>query len=491
MRLRWRVVGLTAALFAACGLQAWGAATTPCRVDGIAHQVQCGSVARPLDPARADGRTIAIHYVVVPALARRRLPDPVLLLAGGPGQSAIGLAGSTLPLFARLNNRRDIVFVDQRGTGRSAPLLCDDTRHAPLAEAGDPEAQLATLRRCREQLRKLPYAAQPADLGLFSTWIASQDLDAVRAQLGAERVNLVGASYGTRAALDYQRQFPARVRRAVLDGVAPPDMALPASSSADAQAVLDSLLRACASEPACARRHPRLADDWHALLASLPRTVTVAHPSTGERETFELRRGRLLAAVRAPLYVPALASALPAALSAAAQEGRFEPLFALGAALAPRTANALAMGMHFSVICSEDLAVVAPPQAAPPGADFGDGFEQLYRRACADWPRGTVPAAFYTLPAAATPVLLLSGGLDPATPPRHGERVARALGAKARHVVVPNAGHGLLGIGCARDLLWRFIDADDDAAALALDAGCLAAIPRPPAFAAAGSGSAP
>ena len=488
-RLLGRLVTCVA-LTAALPQSGWAAntAATPCRLRGVEHEALCGSVQRALDPAQPNATQIAVHYAVLPALARNKLPDPVFFFAGGPGQSAIEIAPQVAGLLARFANRRDIVLIDQRGTGRSAPLLCEAEDPAlPLAELFTPDRQRERIAACLLKLMVLPHG----DLRFYTTTLAMQDADAVRAALGAERINLVGASYGTRAVREYQRQFPQRVRRVVIDGVAPPDMALPASSSADAQAVLDALLRACAAEPACARRHPRLAEDWHALLASLPRRVTVAHPSTGERETFELRRDRLLAAVRAPLYVPALASALPAALSAAAQEGRFEPLFALGAALAPRTANALAMGMHFSVICSEDLAVVAPPQAAPPGADFGDGFEQLYRRACADWPRGTVPAAFYTLPAAATPVLLLSGGLDPATPPRHGERVARALGAKARHVVVPNAGHGLLGIGCARDLLWRFIDADDDAAALALDAGCLAAIPRPPAFAAAGSGSGP
>ena len=105
-----------------------------------------------------------------------------------------------------------------------------------------------------------------------------------------------------------------------------------------------------------------------------------------------------------------------------------------------------------------------------PGADFGVGFAELYTKVCADWPRGDVPAAFYTLPAAPAATLVLSGGMDPATPPRHGERVATALGAKARHVVVPHAGHGVLGVGCMRDVLFRFIDAAADDQALKVEA---------------------
>jgi len=285
----------------------------PCRVPGLRNEVQCGQVTRALDPARPDGPTIEVHYVVVPALARRKLPDPVFLLAGGPGQSAISLAPQVMGVFARLNNRRDIVFVDQRGTGRSAPLACEDDRRAPLAEQADPDVQLRRLAQCKSQLLALPYIRQESDLGFFTTVLAMQDLDAVRAQLGATQINLVGASYGSRAALDYMRQFPQAVRRSVIDGAAPPDMVLPASFSPDNQAALDALLAACAGEAACARAFPGLREDWTALLAALPKSVTVAHPLTGRPEVFTLTREQVLGAVRGPLYGPSVAAALPAA----------------------------------------------------------------------------------------------------------------------------------------------------------------------------------
>ncbi|HJV96719.1 MAG TPA: alpha/beta hydrolase [Albitalea sp.] len=461
------------AALAACLLAAIGpavAALQPCRVAGIRNEVQCGVIARALDPARPGGVTIDVHYVVVPALARRKLLDPVFLLAGGPGQSAIALAPTVLPLFARLNNRRDIVFVDQRGTGRSAPLACADTRQLPLAEQLDPERQVEQLARCRAELQQLPYG----DLRFFTTTIAMQDLDAVRAQLGAERINVVGASYGTRAALELLRQFPGRVRRSLLDGVAPPDMALPASSGVDGQAAFDAMLAACEHEAACAQRHPTLRADWASLASSPPRRVTVMHPLTGQSESLTLTRAMLLTALRGPLYVPSLAAALPQAIADAAQ-GRFEPLLGLNSVLATRREMAPAMGMHFSVVCAEDL----PRLAA---ADFRDDIAALYQRVCAGWPRGEVPAAFYAIPTSGSPVLLLSGGLDPATPPRHAERVARALGRNALQVVAPNAGHGVMNLPCMRDVLFRFIDAADDAQALAADASCVKSIPRPPAF---------
>lgn len=477
MKLRRALLSLGLAVLAPL---AQAAGMAPCRVDGLPHEVLCGSLERPLDPARADGPRFQLHYVVVPALARRKLPDPVFLLAGGPGQSAVSLAAQVMPVFARLNNRRDIVFVDQRGTGRSAPLDCDDPREAALADAADPAKQLQRLAACRDKLQQLPYVKREADLGLFTTTLAMQDLDAVRQAIGAERINLVGASYGTRAALEYQRQFPSSVRRSVLDGVAPPDMVLPVSAGADAQAALDALFAACAAEPACTRQWPTLRAQWDGLLASLPRVVTVNDPLSGRPESFTLSRDLLLGAVRAPLYVPTLGAALPAAIAAAA-DGRFEPLAALAGVLSRRGGPRLFTGMHFAVICAEDAPRMAGAASAP-ARDFGNGLAPLYAQACAGWPRGALPEAFYRIGAAATPVLLLAGGIDPATPPRHAKRVADALGAKARLVTVPNAGHGLLGSGCVPDLLFRFIDAADEAQALALDTACITGIPRPPAF---------
>ncbi|MBC8057423.1 MAG: alpha/beta hydrolase, partial [Rhizobiales bacterium] len=274
---------------------------TDCRIAGLRNSVKCGVVQRALDPARPDGPKIDVRYVVVPAMARRKLPDPVFLIAGGPGQSAIDVAPQVMPLFGRLNNRRDIVFVDQRGTGQSAPLDCPESRRELLAEQADAEAQIAQVMECKAGLLKKPYIRAPADLGFFTTTIAMQDLDAVRRQLGAAQIDLVGVSYGTRAVLEYMRQHPAAVRRAVLDSVAPPDMILPTSFSTDGQAAFEALLVACEKEPECARTYPRLRAEWIALLASLPKPATAPHPLSGAHERFTLTREMLLTAVRGAL----------------------------------------------------------------------------------------------------------------------------------------------------------------------------------------------
>jgi len=463
-----------------CGasVSAQTASLQPCRLRGVVHEALCGSVQRPLDPVRPQAVTIDVHFAVLPALARNKLDDPVFFIAGGPGQSAIELAGPLAAQFMRLSNRRDLVFVDQRGTGRSAPLRCDDDADLlrPLAESTDEALQLQRLAACRARLSTLPHG----DLRHYGTTVAMADLDAVRAALGVARINLVAASYGTRAALEYMRLFPHVVRRAVLDGVAPADMVLPVSFSADNQAALDGLFDWCAADAECHARHSALRQKWQALFDSLPREVALVHPYSGREERVRLTREALLGMVRGPLYVPALAAGLPQAIADAA-DGRFAPLVGLGAAMSGPGRN-LYSGMHFSVVCSEDLPRRPLATPEPEAAQFGQAFARVYQQACADWPRGTIERGFYTTPVAPAATWLLSGGDDPATPPRHAARVAQALGSKARHTVVAHGGHGVMALPCMSDAVQRFIDAASDDDALQVDADCAAAVPRPRVF---------
>ena len=483
-RVAWTTGFALACLFGLASAQAapppTPQGTQACRIEGLPNELQCGVIQRPLDPAQPHGVQIDVHYLVVPAMARNKQPDPVLLLAGGPGQSAIGVAPALLPRLTRLNYRRDLVFIDQRGTGKSAPLQCEDDSKLPVAEALDPAGQTRRLEQCRAALVQLPHG----DLRFYTTAIAMQDFEAVRQRLGAPQWNLIGASYGTRAALEYQRQFPGKVRRTVLDGVAPPDMVLPASFSTDGQAALDASLMACEQEPACATQYPQLRQQWAGLLQGLPRAISVNHPVTGLPERFTLTRELLLRSVRTPLYVPTLTAALPAALDAASH-GRFEGLLGLGSAVSQRKGMRVAMGMHFSVVCAEDVPRLKAA-ADKPGADFGSSDAAFYVAACQNWPRGAVPPEFYAVPATRSPVLVLSGGADPATPPRHGERVALALGlhdkSLVQHIVVPQAGHGVAGVGCMTEVLFRFIDAKQASSALPQDAACATKIPRPGVF---------
>jgi len=454
------------------------APSEPCRLRGIDREVQCGRVTVAENPDRPDGRRIDIHYAVVPALARTRAFEPVFVFAGGPGQAARKVAGQVQPLFSRLNARRDIVYVDQRGTGASSPLVCAGPRGpaASLAEMLDAEKMSARTRDC---LRKL---GAVADLRQYATWIAVRDIDAVRAALGYERINLWGASYGTRAALEYLRQFPQRVRSMVLDGAAPADMGLPASFAIDAQASLQRLLATCAGDAACNDRYPKLGSRIEQLLARAQEgsfTATVAHPLTGRPETFRLEPATLASVLRVPLYSPPMAALLPYAIAEAGRDN-LDPLVAIASSLSATVAEDFAEGMHFAVVCAEDQPRVdTAARAAAAATPFGRSFVRIYDEACAAVPTRQVPAAFYQLSDADVPVLILSGGADPATPPPHGARVAKGL-KRATHVVAPNLAHGVSMHGCAPDLVAGFIR---NASPAGLDLVCLDKLPAPAFFA--------
>jgi pimeloyl-ACP methyl ester carboxylesterase len=397
------------------------------------------------------------------------LPDAVFLLAGGPGQSAVSVAGWGQFAFARLNRRRDLVFVDQRGTGLSAPLHCPQLENA--SELIDEEQSLQRARLCMQQLQALPYG----DLRQFTTTIAMQDLDAVREAQGYNRINLVGVSYGTRAALEYLRLFPSRVKRLVLDGVVPPDERLPAS---DAQGALDGLFEGCTRDTRCNAAYPDLRGQWQKLLASLPRQVSVIHPRLGSEIQVKLTRGMVVNLVHKSLYLPTTVAGLPYAISQAGQ-GRYAPLLALSGATDAPSEVSIAYGMHFSVWCAEEYARL--PAAG--GGDFEQVLDGMYRDVCAQWPRGKIDPAFYTLKPSPVPVLLLNGGIDPVTPSPHGERVAKALGAKALALTVQNYGHGLMSQGgCLREVAYRYLNAKSDEEALKVDTACVRQVPRPLAW---------
>ncbi len=465
-------------------------ALDPGRLKGVEIVVRCARLQVPEDREAAPdatGRTIAIRVAVIPALARKPEPDAIFVFAGGPGQAATEVAGSLLPVFSKLNRDRDLVFVDQRGTGGSNRLSCkEENPDGGLADAFDPNEVEGRVVRCAARL------AKGADLTQYTTPTAMRDVDDVRARLGYPRVDLWGASYGTRAALEYLRQFPDRVRTMTLDGVAPASMKLPLAFGADARTAIADLVHACERDVPCATRHASLGAEIDALFARTgekPTEVLVVHPLTGRKERLRLTRPGLASLLRTPLYLSLTASVLPEAIGNATHDD-FDALAALSFAVGGGLEEQLALGMHLSVVCSEDVAstTVADIEAAGVAALRPDGrpdpfaliYDEQYRRLCAHWPTRVPPAAYFASlagrPGSDVPTLLLSGGIDPATTATHAEEVARGL-THARHLVAPNVGHGVSAQGCAPELIERFVRRAD---ATTLDAACLTTIPRPP-----------
>jgi pimeloyl-ACP methyl ester carboxylesterase len=443
---------------------------TACRLPGLDMAAQCASHEVWENRAAKSGRRIELNLAVVPARLRAKDADPIVILAGGPGQGAVGLAAQVMPLFAKLNDTRDIVFLDQRGTGNSHPLDCPQEDEQPLQTLFEDALPGKLVAAC--------LAALDADPTQYVTSIAVEDLDEVLEALGYAQVNLWGGSYGTRAALEYLRRHGARVRSVVLDGVAPAGMKLPLSFVTDGDAALDRLLEACDSEALCRRTYPNLRATIARLRGELgrrPTRVAIQDPRTGERETIQVNENVFLSGLFRPLYVAELASLLPFGIAAAA-EGDFNPLLAQNLEIADDVAENLAVGMHLSVICAEDIPRITPADLARLGKTFfGGALVQDFVRACGLWPRGKVPEDFYSPVRSDVPVLILSGGIDPATPPRHGEEAARTL-PNARHLIAPQLGHGVSLHGCAPRLIESFVR---KGSAKDLDGKCLERIPRP------------
>lgn len=442
----------------------WGG--TPCRLAGLDRPAQCGTVERPLDPAAPGGATIAIHVARIPASKAARR-NPLYFFAGGPGQGAIAAFAPLLSALDELGRDRDIVLVDQRGTGDSSPLACSSDPDAPLSERMSPEVDVPLLRRC--------LAGYQVDPRFFTTEIAVEDLDAVREALGDARIDVIGGSYGTRAALVYTRAHPDRVGHMVLDGVAPVDMAMPSSFGVDGQAALSRVFADCAADPDCGPRFPDLARRFDAYLDELarqPRSMTLEDPRTGAVETVVVQRDAIAHAVRGLLYVPQLQALLPLTLDRAVA-GDLGPLLAQGSALGGGMSETMSQGMFLSVVCAEDV----PFAAVPADPSFlGGAFVRLLQDSCAQWPRANIDPHYRDPIVLETPTLLLSGALDPVTPPRWAEHALEGL-PNGRHVVFPAAGHGNLTSACARELIHGFLD---DAESLADD--CVAESARPPFF---------
>lgn len=444
-------------------------ALAACRIPGIDSAARCGTHEVWEDREAKQGRRITLRVAIVPAKLRAREPDPIVILAGGPGQGAISLAPQVMPLFTRLNDSRDIVFLDQRGTGKSNPLDC--------AEEAQPMQTLFE-DALPERLVTKCLATLVGDPRLYVTPIAMEDLDEVRAALGYEKINLWGGSYGTRAGLEYLRRHGDRVRSMVLDGVAPATMKLPLSFVADGDAALARLIEACDLDAACRKTYPELRVMIVSLrnqLARRPARATIQDPRTGDRATIQVNENVFLSGLFRPLYVAELASLLPFGISAAAG-GDFNPLLAQNLELADDIAENLSIGMHLSVICAEDIPRITREDMDQLGQSFfGRALVDDFVRACRIWPRGKVPEDYYTPVRSDVPVLILSGGLDPATPPRHGELVAASL-RNSRHVVAPQLGHGVSLHGCAPRLIESFVRQGSVAG---LDDRCLQRIPRP------------
>lgn len=426
---------------------------------------ECTTLEVPENWDDAASRKIKLAIALVPSRSPKPKPDPVFILAGGPGQSARESWRMLAGTFKAVLADRHVVLLDQRGTGASNRFDCPTPENIDLlATDVDPQQAAELARACVAAVK------DTHDVRYYGTEDAARDLDRARQALGAEQLNLVGISYGTRMGQIYTKRYPQRVRSLLLDSVIPNELILGTEHAVNLEDTLKAQLGRCREDAECGKAFGDPYASLRELAAQLrasPRMAPGRNPRSGEAEEQALTSGSLVAIARMFMYSSETAGLLPLTL-AEAKAGRFEPMLAQAAMMSEDMGAQIATGVNWSVVCAEDAAQFAPrPQ--DDGLLMGQDFIVMTINWCRVWPKREVPADFHAPMSGATPTLILSGEFDPVTPPRYGEQVVKNL-PNGRHLIVPGQGHSVMSRGCGPKLVDAFIDSAD---AKSLEADCL------------------
>ncbi|MEQ8857677.1 MAG: alpha/beta hydrolase [Pseudomonadales bacterium] len=451
---------------------------SPCELRGSGGQgrvdARCATIDVPEDPEDPDGASVNLFVARIPSLAPEAAADAVTIINGGPGASSAALYVDFEPAFAGLRRERDIILVDQRGTGRSSALVCPNLEAATVDF--DEDLVRAATRACLDGLHHDPRQ--------FTTSVAVTDLERLRVRLGYRAWNLYGVSYGTRVAQHYLRRYPQAVRSVVLDGVVPPGLTLGPDVALNAQAALDDILRRCREAAYCAGAFPDPGAQLQRLGARLredPVELEVPDPVTGRQRTLTLHYAHLAMTLRLLSYAPETAALIPLIIDEAEARRNYLPLAAQALRIERDLEQAISFGMHNSVVCTEDVPFYAGLETLWPQLErtyLGGDQVRALQTICAIWPRGVRDPDFDAPLTAASPVLLLSGEHDPITPPEYAERAARSLPASLQ-VVAPGQGHGVIARGCVPNLVADFIDSGS---LENLDSACVERLAADPFF---------
>lgn len=424
---------------------------SPCTIPEVTRPVKCGTAHVLEDRALGHGRMVPLKVVVIPATQSPALPDPVVYIVGGPGESATEEASSLIADFAKTSATRDFVFIDQRGMGEDSPLRCKMIEGNDVGNLPSGELSESKLRAC--------LASMDASPALYTTSIAADDLDEVLGALGYAQANVMGVSYGTFATQAFAHAHPQRVRTLILNGVVPPDERFVLGFAPSSQAALEQTLAECAADANCHAMHPDPKGEFERAFARLeahPERLTVDGPE-GKTYAVTLDRNSFAMALRNPLY-DAQARGRALAMIHDVAEGRYD---GMGAPLL-RTAFAigdwLSVGGYLSIACAESMPGITMEEAerVSAGTFLGTARIAPIIKACSFWPTGTAPAWLHEPVEGDMPALMFGGTVDPATP-LAGLEKARAKLKNAQAVIVPGAGHDIEG-ACVDEIVAAFLD---------------------------------
>jgi len=274
------------------------------------------------------------------------------------------------------------------------------------------------------------------------------------------------------------------VRTAVLDSLVPPDLTLGAEIAFLSQEVLSSMYQRCAEDEACNDRFPNLRAETEQLFARLkegPIDVQAESFSSGQIETIHFTRAHLMMLVRMYLYNSSSLALLPPMLHEAAVNDNFAPLARAAKSAAESMDDMIALGMHNSVMCTEDVRFYGARDnlnLKNQNTYMGTAFLENLQAMCKAWPFGVMDENFKEPLSSDLPVLLFSGERDPITPPEYGDQVDQHL-SNAKHLVINGQGHFVSIQGCAPHLVAKFVA---EASVEGLNADCLDRLSAAPLF---------
>ncbi len=441
-----------------------------CMVDGLA--ARCGTLIVVQDRLTGKGPTIPIRFVVFPATGPGRAPDPVVWFQGGPGDSAIDYISDNLPSLEPLNTHRDLVFIDQRGTGGSGPLNCP-----PFPGLADKAALRASVRSCLAHLH--------GDLPFYTSAMIADDISQVLTALHYAKANLVGQSYGATLEQVFLLRHPGQVRTMTLISGTLLSIPVYEQQPGDTQLALNYVLALCERQRACHHAFPHLAAEWASLWASVGRSPWVVPAAQSPtRTTLTLDQSGLEYAAYQALYtgnigpIPVVIHTLSTAKNKAAAMIAIVKLMGN-----PGASGGNVSAIYYSIRCDEPWATDRPAALAIQRNSFA--YETLLQDAqwwqyvCPLIPKSAAAIGDEQLTKSSVPVLAFNGDADPIDQPRNMTG-AQQFWPNSRELAVPGQGHEPIGEywgTCAGPIMQVFIE---QASLAHLDTSCLASNPMPP-----------
>ncbi|MFT5637014.1 MAG: pimeloyl-ACP methyl ester carboxylesterase [Cognaticolwellia sp.] len=437
-----------------------------CHIKGIRQQVQCGTYVAPENYDKPDGAKIDINFVVLPAIDNSTEKLPLMFLAGGPGQAAAELSAQIYRGFSEIRKTRDLILIDQRGTGKSHPLQCEESLEVDPYTSLPEDFTIADIEQCIAQLK--------GDLSQYNSENAIRDFDAVRAVLGHQQVHIYGGSYGTRAGLVYMRMFPTSLKSVVLDSVGPIEVPIGLFGKSVEQSFI-KLIENCQNEESCATQYPELAKEFTAItnkLSQAPVTVEIAHPRLGTKTAFSISKDKFISSIQMQLYSMETRSLVPLLIHQA-YLGNYMPL--AGIIAQSESGMGIYIGLHFNIVCNEDFPKIsADMKAVDADNNFAKGMSLvMIGKACAAWPTYQPSADFYQTVTADIPTLIMSGELDPVTPASNGEKSHVNL-PNSHHIISKNNAHIVASTTCGIKIVNEFLEKQTPKE---LDESCIEEIP--------------